>query len=492
MFSSSESRNAKRVLEALDRSVAIIEFTPDGTILTANANFLDLMGYGLSEVVGRHHRQFVAPEERDSPAYAEFWAALGRGEYRSDEFRRIAKDGREVFIRASYNPIRSGGRVIRVVKVASDVTEEKQRSLEAAAQLAAIGRSHAVIHFSPDGRILDANDNFLTAMGYRREEIVGQHHEMFVAPAERAGAAYRAFWEALRTGASQTAEFKRIAKGGREVWIQASYTPIVGPSGRVYKVVKFATDITDRVHERQRRAAVQRTIDADLGEISSEISDTDRQAADAAGASSRAFESVRAVASGAEQLAGSVGEIRAQVGRALAITREAVEAGERTNATVASLSEAAGRIGAIVGLIESIAAQTNLLALNATIEAARAGEAGRGFSVVATEVKSLATQTAKATGQIGAQIAAVQDATGETVGALSVISRRIGEMNVISGSIAGAVEQQAVVTQGVSQNMNAAAAGVEKVMENLTAVAASTRQIDAAARKVREVSREIV
>jgi methyl-accepting chemotaxis protein len=491
MFGFGGCRDARRMIEALDRSLAIIEFDVDGTVLAANANFLGLMGYELSEIAGRHHRQFVSAEERESAAYAEFWAALGRGEYRASEFLRVAKDGREVWIQASYNPILAGGRVVKVVKVASDITEQKLRAADWEGQIAAISRSQAIIHFTLDGIILDANENFLRTMGYTRGEVVGRHHEIFVEPTERRSAGYRAFWDELRQGRFQTAEFKRIGKGGQEVWIQASYTPIVDAAGRVIKVVKFATDITALVGERLLRASLQKTIDTDLGEMSAEITDTNRQATDAADASSRAFADVRAVASGAGELACSVEEIRGQVNRALEVTREAVAAGERTNAIVAGLADAARTIGTILGLIQNIASQTNLLALNATIEAARAGEAGRGFSVVASEVKSLANQTATATGEIGAQIAAVQGATGEAVGALAAVSQRIDQINAISGGIAAAVEQQALVTQGVSQNMQSAAEGVETVMQNLTVVAASTRQIDAAARKVRDISRKI-
>ncbi|HWV95537.1 MAG TPA: PAS domain-containing methyl-accepting chemotaxis protein [Xanthobacteraceae bacterium] len=477
---------------ALDRSQAIIEFDLEGTILAANDNFLKAVGYSLDEIRGKHHSLFVAPVERDSPAYREFWAALKRGEYQTREFRRIAKGGREIWIQASYNPLLdSRGRPFKVVKFATDVTEQRRRSVEYEEQIKAIEKSQAVIRFAPDGTILDANDNFLKALGYQLAEIQAKHHSMFVEPAERDHPDYRAFWEALRRGEYQAAEYKRIGKGGRAVWIQASYNPISDGNGRIVKVIKFATDITAQVEDRLRRAEVQKVIDADLGRITDAMAKTAGQVSSAAGASTQTSSNVQAVAAGAEELAASVGEISRQAADALNISRQAVTQADETSTIVSGLAEAAERIGDVVKLINNIADQTNLLALNATIEAARAGEAGRGFAVVAAEVKSLASQTAKATDDISSQIAEVQGATGSAVAVIGAISQTIARVNEISAAIAASVEEQASVTQSISSNMQVAAKGVSEVNDSLSDIAESARSVDEATRKVKEASRAL-
>lgn len=491
MFRLLPNADADRVLAALDKSLAIIEFSPEGIILRANTNFLDLMGYQLDEVVGRHHEIFIGKAYAESAEYQTFWADLRANAFKSAEFQRFGKNGKEVWLRATYNPVTSGNKVVKVVKVAADVTEQTMHTALLEGQIAAISRSQAIIRFGVDGTILDANDNFLKTMGYAHDEIVGKHHSMFVEPAFRESVEYRQFWEALARGEFQVAEYKRIGKGGREVWIQASYNPILDAAGRPVGVVKFATDLTAQVADRRRREALQSDIDADLGQISLEITDASRQASTAASASQQTSANVQAVASGAEELAASVAEISQQVTHALRISEEAVHEGDRTNTIVGGLSEAAQRIGDIVNLINNIAAQTNLLALNATIEAARAGDAGRGFSVVAAEVKNLAGQTAKATDEISANIAAVQGTTQQAVAALSAIGQRITEINTISVSIASAVEEQAAVTRDMSMNMQTASQGVDTIMENMSAIAASTQQVDTATRQVRQASMQL-
>jgi methyl-accepting chemotaxis protein len=235
------------VLAAVGKSQAVIEFALDGTILTANHNFLSTLGYTLEEIKGRHHSLFVEERERSSPEYREFWAKLNRGEFLSAEFKRIGKGGREVWIQASYNPILDGSGVpTKVIKFATDITEQKQLNANFSGQIDAIGKSQAVIEFSLDGTILAANDNFLGALGYRLDEIKGKHHSLFVEESYRQSAEYREFWAKLNRGEFLSDEYKRLGKGGREVWIQASYNPIRDLNGKPFKVVKFATDVTQQ------------------------------------------------------------------------------------------------------------------------------------------------------------------------------------------------------------------------------------------------------
>ncbi len=232
-------------LGAIDKSQAVIVFRPDGTILDANANFLSVMGYRLAEVRGQHHQIFVDPAERGTEAYRSFWAGLAAGTFQQAEFRRIAKDGRDVWIQATYTPIRNWrGKVVRVVKFASDITAQKLARADDAGKIIALDRSQAVIEFALDGTILAANANFAATVGYAPEEFIGRHHRMFVPPAIAEGAEYRAFWQALGRGEYRAGEFQRVAKGGREIWLQATYNPILDPAGRPLKIVKFASDIT--------------------------------------------------------------------------------------------------------------------------------------------------------------------------------------------------------------------------------------------------------
>lgn len=242
-----QNSHYKNELDSINKSQAVIYFEPDGTILSANQNFLSTVGYSLDEIQGKHHSIFVDPQYANSPEYYDFWQKLNRGEYHASQFKRYGKGGKELWFEASYNPIiNAHGKIIKIVKYATDITKQKLETADYLGQIEAIGKSHAVIHFDTNGIILTANSNFLNTMGYTLDEIKGQHHRMFAEPAYAQSDAYKAFWDTLRAGQFKTGQFKRIGKNGKEVWIEASYNPILDMNGNPFKIVKYATDITNQ------------------------------------------------------------------------------------------------------------------------------------------------------------------------------------------------------------------------------------------------------
>ena len=413
-------------IAAIERAQAVIEFDLDGTIVTANQIFLDVMGYALNDIRGKHHSMFVTPADRDSAAYRDFWASLNRGEYQAAEYKRIGKGGKEVWILATYNPIfDENGKPIKIIKFASDVTEQKLRAANFSGQIEAIGKSQAVIEFNLDGIVLNANHNFLSVMGYVLSEIQGKHHSMFVPSEERGGDTYRAFWASLRRGEYQTAEYKRVGKNGKQVWIQASYNPIFDLNGAPYKVVKYASDVTAQVIARMKSERVRNMMES--------------------------------VAAGAEELNASVREISEAMTKSRETAMSAVGKVEAADSQAQRLSAAAQAMSGIVDLIGNITGQINLLALNATIESARAGEAGRGFAVVASEVKNLATQAKQATDRISSEIGSLNGISVDVVHALNAIKSEIQNVSEYVTATAAAVEEQSVVTNEMSSSMHRAA-----------------------------------
>ncbi|WP_286864399.1 MULTISPECIES: PAS domain-containing methyl-accepting chemotaxis protein [unclassified Herbaspirillum] len=392
-------------LAAINKALAVIEFTLDGKIIKANKNFLDLMGYTLEEIKGQHHRIFVAEEERNAPAYAQFWQKLGRGEYDQRLYRRITKSGHEVWIQATYNPIIDAlGRPFKIVKYARDVTQQQLQAADFSGQITAINKVRAVIEFDVNGNILHANNNFLRAVGYSLSEIVGKHHAIFVEPAERASAQYQEFWKRLAAGQYDAGLYRRVKKNGDALWLQANYNPIFDMDGRVFKVVKYATDVSIQTHATQ-------TLQAAVGGLSEALSTGSASA-------QQANDLVKATSSIAEQ--GGV------------VMQEVVNKMAAINASAAKITE-------IIGVIDEITFRTNLLALNAAVEAARAGEHGRGFAVVAGEVRSLAQRTAASASEIktliGGSVNEARQGTELVMNAGKTMSTMVNSINDITGII---------------------------------------------------------
>jgi methyl-accepting chemotaxis protein len=386
--------------QAIERVQAVIEFDLHGKVLHANENFLAVLGYELDEVRGQHHRMFCDHEFAHSPEYLAFWERLGRGEFNAGEYRRVTKAGKDVWILASYNPIFDAeGKPVKVVKFATDITMQKRMSAEIKGKLDAIGRSQAVIEFDLRGNALSVNDNFLRTMGYIEDEVVGQHHSMFCDEALVKSSAYRHFWASLAQGEFQSGRFKRRGKHGADIWILATYNPILDINGKPYKVVKFAMDVTDQVYREELVSDKIKAISGVLAGLA---------------------QSIAGIAQGSQKSASLAGQTQLEAttgSRMLTRSKEAILVIQQSSADVHE----------IIDTISDIAGQTHLLAFNAAIEAARAGEHGYGFSVVANEVRKLAEKSALAAREIAKLI-------NDTI-------TRVGEGVRLSGDVEAAFER---------------------------------------------------
>ncbi|OAE41769.1 methyl-accepting chemotaxis protein [Agrobacterium tumefaciens] len=506
--------NAFAVLAALSKSQAIIEFDLSGKILNANENFCRALGYELSEIVGRHHSMFVEPAVVSSQDYKAFWSKLSAGQFDQRQYKRIGKGGREVWIEASYNPVFRRGKPVKVVKIATDITDRKLKAAEDAGKIDALSRAQAIIEFSPEGEVLTANDNFLAALGYSLSEVQGRHHSMFCDPAYIQSPQYKQFWDKLAGGNFVADEFMRLGKGGRKVFIQASYNPIFDLNGKVFKVVKFATDVTGRVENVEKLA--QCLTDLAEGDLAQSIDkpfipSLDRLRTDFNAASEKlkramtlVSENAGAISSGSNEIRSAADDLARRTEQQAASIEETAAALEEITTAVNDSSrraDAAGKIVArardhaehsgqvvrdaisamdqiekssreisnIIGVIDEIAFQTNLLALNAGVEAARAGEAGKGFAVVAQEVRELAQRSATAAKEIkslinasGAQVENGVSLVTKAGSALQEIAEQVRDINGNVVAIVDAAREQSTALAEINQAVNTVDQGTQQ------------------------------
>jgi methyl-accepting chemotaxis protein len=519
----------KALIDAISRSQAMIEFDVEGNILNANENFLQTMGYQKEEILGQHHRMFVSQEESSHPDYQKFWRMLKDGRFASGRYKRLDKKGNEIWLEASYTPLfDKHGKAYKVVKVASDVTDKVQQEIINQGQINAINRVMAVIEFDLDGHILNSNDNFMTAMGYQLSEIQGKHHRLFVKPDYAESDEYRTFWQDLKAGQYKSGTFQRITRQGQDIWLEASYNPILDEKGNAIKVIKYAVDVSknentlllknviddagsvlEHFAEGDLTARMKQHLDdgqvsmfrPQIESLTSNIQGMSEklQGVIVSAISSSQFvsdasnevkqgaldlsERVQQQAAALEETSATMDQmnsaVQANTENAQNASKVSAEAQKKANEgtevmsmtidAMNAIEESSHKIAEIVTLIDGIAFQTNLLALNAAVEAARAGEHGRGFAVVAGEVRSLAQKSAEAAKDIKKLI----DETSDRVKQGSTLASESGEM---LGNINAAIESITQMVGHIAQASSEQATGISQVHQAISQIDEVTQQ----------------